>query len=121
MVKYYFLLAISILLNCASLVLLKKGALMSGDFFSNINKFYSWINLFANGYVILSVFLFAFGAITWIITLTKLDLSVAYPAVSISYIIVAIASFYLFQEAIPFQRWLGIGIIVLGVIVMFQK
>lgn len=121
MLKYYFLLAISILLNCASLVLLKKGALVSGDFFSNINKLHSWIHLLTNGYVILSVFLFALGAIAWIMTLTKLDLSLAYPAVSASYIIVAIASYYLFHEAIPPQRWLGIGIIVVGVIVMFQR
>ena len=121
MFKYYLLLAVSILFNCASLVLLKRGALLSGDFFSNINKLNSWIHLLVNGYVLLSILFFAISAITWIITLTKLDLSLAYPAVSTSYIIIAIASYYFFQEAIPLQRWLGIGIIVVGVIVMFQR
>jgi len=119
--KYYLLLAISILCNCTSLVLLKKGTLMHYDFLSSTKTLNSWIQLFTNGFFLLSILFFVFGAITWVITLTKLDLSLAYPVVSISYIIVAIASYYLFHEVIPFNRWLGIGVVILGVIVMFQK
>jgi len=119
--KYYLLLAISILFNCTSLVLLKKGTFIGYDFFSNIKKISSWVDLFTNSYFLLSILFFVFGAVTWVITLTKLDLSLAYPAVSISYIIVAIASYYLFHEAITLNRLLGIGIIILGVIIMFKK
>lgn len=94
---------------------------MDGDFFSNLNRLNSWIHLFTNGYILLSIVFFIFGALAWIITLTKLDLSFAYPAMSISFIIVAVASYYLFSEAISLHRWIGIGIIIFGVIVMFHK
>jgi multidrug transporter EmrE-like cation transporter len=121
MLKYYCLLLISILLNCSSLILLKKGILIGHNYINALNKLSSWIHLLTNGYILLSIFIFGAGAIIWMLSLTKFDLSPAYPASSISYVVIAIASYYLFGETIPFHRWLGIGIIIFGVIVMFQK
>ena len=94
---------------------------MHPDFCADIRKLENWYHLLTNGYVLLSIVFFVLSAITWIITLTKIDLSLAYPAVSISFIIVALASYHLFHEAISLQRWFGIGIVIVGVIVMFHK
>jgi len=41
--------------------------------------------------------------------------SIAYPMLSLGYVINAIAAYYLFGEGVSFMRWLGIGFIVLGV------
>jgi multidrug transporter EmrE-like cation transporter len=39
----------------------------------------------------------------------------AYPLLSIGYVLNAIAAHYLFGEAVSAARWLGIGFIVVGV------
>jgi len=121
MLKYYLILLISILLNSASLILLKKGALLHGEITTNVFNLKAWFHLIFNRYVITSMFFFIFGTITWILSLTKIDLSLAYPLVSISYIIIAITSYFFFGEAVPFYRWLGIIIIMVGVTVMFKN
>ncbi|MFX0197125.1 MAG: EamA family transporter [Candidatus Hodarchaeota archaeon] len=119
--KYHFLLAIAILLNCLSLILLKKALFNSYDNFTALAKLSSWISIFTNGLILLSILAFAIAAIAWIISLTKIDLSLAYPTTSLSYVIIAIASYYLFGEVIPLQRWIGIMIIIFGVIIMFHN
>ena len=54
----------------------------------------------------------------WIIALSRVDVSVAYPMLSIGYVVNAFAAWWLFGEALTPMRLLGIGIILLGVIVL---
>ena len=119
--KYYVVLAISIAFNSASLVLLKKGALAMEDFFENLGSFKAWLKLLTNTYMLLAIFCFGAAFVTWMIALKKLDLSLAYPLASTSYIAIAIISCFLFNETISITRWAGIGIIMVGVGVMFYK
>ncbi len=51
----------------------------------------------------------------WIIGLSRVPVSVAYPMLSLGYVINAIAAHYLLGESVSLARWLGIGFIVLGV------
>ncbi len=121
MIKYYVSLGTSILCNCASLILLKKGLSTMPDFAEKIGKLSSWIELLTSGYVMAGILLFGISFITWVISLTKIDLSLAYPTVSSTYIIVAIAGYYLFNEQVSVWRWAGIGLIMAGIIVMYRK
>jgi len=54
----------------------------------------------------------------WITILSKVDLSVAVPVASFSYITIPLVSIIFFGEKIPFLRWIGIGFILLGVILV---
>lgn len=54
----------------------------------------------------------------WITILSKVDLSVAIPVASFSYITVPLISIIFFGEHVPFLRWMGIGFILLGVILV---
>ena len=90
--RYYIFLAISIVLNSASLILLKKGALVAKNDGLILRDPGTWLQLLGNLHIYLSLTAFALATITWLFALTKIDLSVAYPSVSISYIIIAIAS-----------------------------
>ena len=121
MMKYYISLVISIIANCMSLILLKRGLMAQTNFSESIIKLSAWINLIFNPNILWGVVLFAVSFITWMIALSKIELSLAYPTVSITYVIIALASWYFFNENISVYRWLGIGIIMLGIIVMYQK
>jgi drug/metabolite transporter (DMT)-like permease len=71
---------------------------------------------------LLAVILYFLGFAAWLIVLSKLDLSYAYPLLALSYCLVPLLARYLFGEQVSFMRWIGIGIICLGVgIVGFSK
>ena len=120
MMKYYIALAFSILTQCTGLILLKKG-MVAKYAYGSLNRIGAWLGLFTNIYVLLGVFFFVVSLILWMFILIKIDLSLAYPTVSSSYVILAIASHYLFNEEINIYRWLGIGIIIIGIFVMYRK
>ncbi len=47
--------------------------------------------------------------------LSRVPVSVAYPMLSVGYVINAIAAYYLFGESVTISKWLGIGFIIVGV------
>ena len=64
------------------------------------------------------LFLFGISALFWLVVLSRVRLSVAYPIVGISYIvIVAFARFFL-HEHVPPLRWMGTFIIAIGIAVI---
>lgn len=71
-----------------------------------ISSPYLWIGLVS----VLSLF------IIWSTILSKIELSVAVPIASFSYILVPLVSIAFFHERIPVLRWVGIGFIIMGVV-----
>lgn len=61
------------------------------------------------------IFFFAFNFFIWILVLYKVDLSIAMPVGSTSYIFVPIAAMIFLNEHVSMLRWAGIALIVLGV------
>ncbi|MDX1510879.1 MAG: SMR family transporter [Nitriliruptorales bacterium] len=59
----------------------------------------------------------AFGAssLLWLITLSRVPLSTAYPFVSLSYVLILTASVVLLNERPSLLSWVGVGFIVLGI------
>jgi multidrug transporter EmrE-like cation transporter len=69
----------------------------------------------------LGLLCYAVSVIVWILALSRVDVSIAYPMLSIGYIVNAFAAWALFGEALTPMRLLGIGIIVLGVFVLARS
>lgn len=116
--RHYVALLVSIILNSASLVLLKAVATQELDF-QAAPTVAQLLAIVITPPFILAALAFLGGLYFWIIALKRLDLSLAYPGVSISYGLIAIASWWLFGEVVTLFRWVGIIVIVAGVIVMF--
>jgi len=72
----------------------------------------------SNGRVMLGLTLYFLSAIVWLIVLSRVNLSFAYPLVGFSYVIVMFASRLLFNEPISAIRWGGAAFIVLGVVLI---
>lgn len=116
--KHYLALIVSIVLNSATLVLLKAVALR--ELVSHtVPAIEELIVLLFSPAFILAVLAFLGGIYFWVIALKRLDLSLAYPSVAVSYALIALVSWRLFGEEIGVFRWLGIVIIVVGVTLMF--
>lgn len=54
----------------------------------------------------------------WLAGLQKLDLSYAYPLVSLGYVLVTILSAIFFRERVDGNRWLAVGVICVGVMLI---
>jgi len=64
---------------------------------------------------------FLFSAISlciWLFVLSQVDLNFAFSADSMHYIFIAIASRFILKEKVSFQRWIGIILIVAGIMVV---
>jgi undecaprenyl phosphate-alpha-L-ara4N flippase subunit ArnE len=63
----------------------------------------------------------ATATIIWVYVLKKFEFSLAYPMISISYVFGLLAAYFIFHEPIVWTRWLGVAIIIVGVILVAQR
>ena len=63
----------------------------------------------------LGLTLFGVSALFWLVVLSRVDLSVAYPFVGLSYIIVVLFSRIFLNEHVTALRWLGVVIVAVGI------
>jgi drug/metabolite transporter (DMT)-like permease len=61
---------------------------------------------------------FGLGAVFWLAVLSRVPLSLAYPILALSYFVVVVEAWLLLHERVTWQRLLGVGIIVAGVVVV---
>lgn len=58
---------------------------------------------------------YAISIVVWIMALSRVPVSVAYPMLSIGYIVNALAAWWLFGEILSAGKWMGIAFIIVGV------
>ena len=58
----------------------------------------------------------AVASIIWLYMLKHYELSLVYPLISISYVFGMLASVFIFHEIVPITRWIGVGLIMVGVV-----
>jgi len=68
-----------------------------------------------SAYVWLGVFVFLINFFIWITILSRIDLSIAHPVGSSSYIFVPLLSLVFLHEAVSPLRWMGIVLIIAGI------
>lgn len=79
------------------------------------------IRFLKNGYFWLTGICMIVTALLWVNAIHKYELSVAYPLLSISFIFAFIAGIFIFHEIAPPIRWLGVFLIVLGIILITRS
>lgn len=62
-----------------------------------------------------AILFFGISTLTWVKILTQMKISVAYPILSISYVLTAIGAYYLFQERLTILNLIGIFLVMIGV------
>lgn len=62
--------------------------------------------------------LFAVSALFWLVVLSRVPLSVAYPSVGMSYVFVVLFSRLWLHEQVPALRWVGVAIVVIGIVIV---
>jgi multidrug transporter EmrE-like cation transporter len=112
---FSFLMA-GVLLNAVAQLLLKAGTNVLGVITLTRENWTSEFGRMAvEPHFIAGTACYAVSLVVWILGLSRVPVSIAYPMLSIGYVLNAIAAYYLFGEALTISRWTGIAFIVLGV------
>jgi len=114
----YFYIFLTIAFTVYGQIVLKWQMIGVGDFPENsLDKILFLTRLLLNPWVI-SGFLAAFlASLAWMAAMTKLELSHAYPFMSLNFVFVIILSSFLFQETVTPSKIVGLGLIILGIMV----
>lgn len=75
----------------------------------------SVVNVITSPGVWIGGFLYVIATGLWFVILNNMKLSVAYPMQSLAYVFGLLAAWAIFSETIPTTRWIGVGVILLGV------
>jgi len=79
-----------------------------------------WHVLF-NPFVVLGLALYGGGAMAWLGVLSRVDLSLAYPFLALNFVLVSLVAHFALGEAVPVGRWLGIAVIVGGILLVARS
>src|SRR5215213_9354950 len=110
LVSFWFILG-GVLLNAAAQLLLKAGT----------NAMPLGIRLALEPHILGGLACYVVSVVIWIVALSRMPVSIAYPMLSIGYVVNAVAAHYLFAETVTPMRMAGIGIIVLGVFIVARS
>lgn len=105
-----------VLLNAVAQLLLKAGArTIAGLEFNASNALVIASRVTFNVPILAGLACYAVSVIVWILALSRVDVSIAYPMLSIGYVLNAVAAAWLFGEPVGAMRVAGIGVIIVGV------
>ena len=114
--KYIPLIVVGVLLNAAAQLALKQGMRVIGSFsFVPDNFFPILLRASVNPFILAGLACYVISVLVWMMVLSRVEVSFAYPLLSIGYVVTAFAGFLLFDENMNFVRWLGVIVICLGV------
>ncbi len=114
--QYLPMIIFGVTLNAAAQLLLKKGMTIIGEFSFNWSGITTvgW-SVMTNFFVIGGLSCYIMSVLIWLGILSRIEVTAAYPLLSIGYIVTAVAGYLFFGETLSVIRILGIGVIIVGV------
>ena len=125
MTKYIPFILFTVLTNAAAQMLLKQGMLSLGpislgDGSLAMKAFNLIVNVVFNPWVFAGLTVFVISMASHLFVLSKVDLSFAYPFLSLAYVVVAVLAWMLFKEDLGAWKIAGIAFICVGTILIAQ-
>ena len=100
-----------VLLNAGAQLLLKAGT----------NAEPLGLRLAIEPHILAGLACYGVSVVVWVIALSKVPVSIAYPMLSIGYVVNAVAAYYLLGETVTPMRLAGIGVIIVGVFIVARS
>lgn len=117
----YLYIFFTIILTVYGQIAIKWQVINAGSFpAATGDKIWFLVRLLLNPWVISALLAALLASVSWMAAMTRLQLSHAYPFMSLAFVLVLIFSNVFFQEAITIPKIIGIILIVLGIVVGSQ-
>jgi multidrug transporter EmrE-like cation transporter len=118
----FSLILTGVLLNAAAQLLLKAGTNAIGHFdfqFANIVPI--GLKVALQPHILGGLCCYVISVVVWILALSRVPVSVAYPMLSIGYVVNAFIAWQWMGEALAAQKLFGIGFIIIGVFLVARS
>jgi len=111
---------ISVLCSSVAQIFLKKGMLQCDCSFrlAADNLWPLFVSLVLNPFLVAGVSLHIAALVSWLYVLKHVEVSYAYPFISMGFVIVLLLSHFLFNENINAVRIAGVALIVTGIVLV---
>lgn len=111
-----------ICLNAAAQLLLKSGTNTVGAIHLTADNWFSIsLKLATQLPIIGGLTCYVLSVVVWIVALSRIPVTIAYPLLSLGYVVNAVGAWYFLGETLSMQRMLSIGIIVIGVMLLVRS
>ena len=118
--KDFLLLFFNVLLTVMGQILFKHGMTTIGRINSLRDATGKLAQAFLNPYILSGIAIYGFTTLVWLVILSRVKLSIAYPMLSSGYVLSILFSWMLFKESIPKIRIIGALVICIGVYLVAQ-
>jgi multidrug transporter EmrE-like cation transporter len=99
---------------------ISKGGLVAR--LGEISSVYGYlISAFTNPFVLGGFLLYGLSSLFWLVVLGRVDLSYAYPLVSVGYVLAVFLSWVFFKEHVGVLRIAGLAVICIGVTLLSRS
>lgn len=110
----------SVLMNCTAQIFMRQGMIKVGEI--GIPQLFSHaLILLSNIWLWASLLCYGISVILWLVVVSRVEISYAYPFLSIGYVVVAISGYMLFGENVNIYRISGILVICFGVFLISRS
>lgn len=113
MLKFIPLILFSVLLNASAQLALKKGMMSLGEL--NLSAAFV-IKGVLNPFILAGLGFYAVSIVSWLIVLAKVNVSLAYPFLSVGFVFSALVAYFAFDEPLGAFKVLGILLICAGLV-----
>jgi drug/metabolite transporter (DMT)-like permease len=112
----FLLVLTGVMLNAAAQLLLKAGVSRVGEIKLTLNTILSagW-KLAFEPHILGGLTCYVISVVVWILALSRVQVSIAYPMLSLGYVVTAVAAWWLMGESLSAVRITGIAVIIVGV------
>ena len=121
-VTSFGLIVLGVTLNTVAQLCLKQGMTIIGTVSLEMTGLFDLIQKAATSPLIfwgLACYVASFAV--WLIVLSRVEVSMAYPLLSIGYIVTAVFGYYFWGESLGIYKIMGIFLICAGVVLMFKE
>ena len=118
----FALILTGVLLNAGAQLLLKAGVQPLGELSVSLhNLLPTMIRVLMQWPIVAGLACYVVSVGVWIVGLSRVEVSLAYPMLSLGYVVNALAAWWLFGEALGPMRWAGMMLILAGVLVISRS
>ncbi|MAW85121.1 MAG: transporter [Phyllobacteriaceae bacterium] len=120
--KYIPFILFTVMTNAAAQLMLKYGMMQLGELsFAAVNPVLKLLQIVFSPWIFFGLCVFVISMASHLYVLSKVELSFAYPFLSLAYVAVAVFAYYVFREDLNALRIAGIGFICIGTVLIAQS
>ena len=112
---FYIFLSILFAVSSQLIIKWKMNSVDISGYQTIAEKFTFTFTMLFNPYIMLSIIFTLLSGLSWMIAMSKFDISYAYPFTTLGYVLILILSAMLFREQIDIYKILGIAFIIVGI------